>query len=546
MEQSLFTFEKLWQAHLACRKRKRGTMDALRFESRLLDNLHNLLDELRCGSYHPSSALCFVQRKPKLREIFASAYRDRVVQHLLVGHLEPRFERRFIHDSYACRRGKGTHAALGRLRDFLRRATGSGSRRAWFLKEDIAGFFMNIDRELLLEMILLKEGSRQARWLAEVLVRHDCTKDYRFKGNPGILSRIPPHKTLFKVPPGKGLPIGNLTSQFFANVYLDALDQFIKRKLGVTWYIRYCDDFVLLGASPEELMEQRGAVQEFLRHRLQLDLNSRQHRLRPVSDGIDFLGYIARPTHVLVRRRVVNQCRQRLDSFEKRMAVRKGGKQEIVAWQFPPQDADALRATLASYLGHFTWADAYRLTMSLFHRFPVLRACFCFQAGKVRPRYVPPGNVHGLRLNHAWFWPNGRHCDHAGLPDASFPLWSAEGREIPVLLFFQAGSFYEFYDQQAEMARDLLGLRTRTGFRGRRLGAGFHGRWLGKYLQLALSSGKHVTLVRQCPGLEGGKRWRMVRLVRGYAPGDAGDHGSGAVTTMCRPDVQYEKRSVRG
>lgn len=152
----------------------------------------------------------------------------------------------------------------------------------------------------------------EALWLAHKLVFHDCTRNPHVKGNPALVNRLPAHKTLFHAPPGKGLPIGNLNSQFFANVYLNALDQFVKHQLKCRCYVRCCDDFVLLATSRDELVHWHARIGQFLQQQLALQLNPTRERLRPVSDGVDFLGYIVQPFHLLVRCRVVGHLRDAL------------------------------------------------------------------------------------------------------------------------------------------------------------------------------------------------------------------------------------------
>ena len=145
----LFTLEKLYDAYLVCRKGKRNTLNALKFEQNLEENLINLHDELTTGRYVPGKSVAFLVEKPKRREIFAANFRDRVVHHLLVGHLEPRWERHHDdqeHDSYACRKGKGTHKGVERLQSFTRKVTANGRRRAWYLQLDIRGFFISVNR----------------------------------------------------------------------------------------------------------------------------------------------------------------------------------------------------------------------------------------------------------------------------------------------------------------------------------------------------------------------------------------------------------------
>jgi len=198
-----------------------------------------------------------------MREIFAADFRDRVVHHLLVGYLEPVYERMFIHDSYACRVGKGVHGGVTRLRSFLDKVTANGTIHAWYLKLDIRGFFMNIDKEILYRLVCSKTRRDSIRWLAARIIFHDCTRDYSFKGQLSLLDMIPPHKTLFKVPQGKGMPIGNLTSQFFANVYMNEFDNYVKRVLKVTHYIRYVDAILPVALQPKYGLVQTDIMPEF-------------------------------------------------------------------------------------------------------------------------------------------------------------------------------------------------------------------------------------------------------------------------------------------
>lgn len=258
--ETIFTFKKLYIAYLDCRQTKRNAESALEFEFELERNLYKLLAELKEKKYVPGQSICFVVREPKPREVFAAGFRDRVVHHLLVNELQPAGERVFIHDSYACRPEKGTHRAVVRLRDFIKKGLRRG-RDLHFLQLDIDGFFMNINKIALMGIIknLVHKQKRSddwkndVLWLAKTIVGHDPTKDYRLNSPPEYFRLIPDRKSLFKQPSGKGLPIGNYTSQFFANLYMNELDQFIKRKLKCRYYVRYVDDFILLHEDPAVL-----------------------------------------------------------------------------------------------------------------------------------------------------------------------------------------------------------------------------------------------------------------------------------------------------
>ena len=428
---SLFTLANLMRQYQACRRGKRNTVNALHFEAAQELKLLALRDDLVARSYRPGRSVCFFVRRPKLREIFAADFRDRVVHHVLVHHLERLWEPVFIHDSYACRRGRGVHAGVARLQQFMRQATANGTRQAWYLQLDVRNYFMSIDKACLFDMLRARLDERkpcdaQALWLCEQLVFHDCTEAPLFKGHRGLLDQLPPHKTLFKAAPGKGLPIGNLNSQFFANVYLNALDQFVKHELKCRWYLRYCDDFVLLAASPEQLRQWQQRIRQFLAERLMLQLNDSRQRLRPIADGADFLGYIVRPTHLLVRRRVVGHLRDRLRQWQSRWVSQQG---PVTRWQFDEHGLAELQSTLASYLGHFRWAASHRLVQTILEENPWLGGFMALdvQSKTLRRRDAP--------LRH----PGRRVAAHSLL--SQYRHWCREfaGDEV----WIQIGAFVE-------------------------------------------------------------------------------------------------------
>ncbi|MBF0235870.1 MAG: hypothetical protein HQK65_22980 [Desulfamplus sp.] len=511
----LFSLENIFDAYLKCRRRKRNTINALKFEASFLDNIITLQDELISGTYHPSTSICFVQKKPKLREIFAADFRDRVVHHLLVNRLEPKFEGMFIHDSYSCRQNKGVHAAVARLKFFLDKVTDGGKRPAWYLKEDIRGFFMNMDQQILHGMICRHFKDQDVRELARKIIFSRCIDDYRFKGNQAILDKIPPHKTLFKVGDGKGLPIGNLTSQFFANVYLNELDQFVKHDLKCRFYIRYCDDFVLLSHTPAQLSLWHDRIDSFLRDRLELELNPSQLRLRPVSSGIDFLGYVIRRRYKLVRRRVVNNFKARLDFFDEQLS-RRDDENRPVQWHYPPAVLESFRSTAASYLGHFKWANSFSLMRKLLADYPVLRACFILKGHRLIPRYIPPGGRRRLRRSYNWWFPDP---DIKRPPEQRphFPLW-VYGKKSKVLIFFQVGCFYEFFNAQAEIAHDILKLKKVKGLHRFRVGCGFPTRSLSFHKYIALKNGFHVALIQEFKRVDGSVSRHLTAFYRADNP----------------------------
>jgi len=342
---SIFSFQNIHQRYLDCRAKKRNTYNALRFEINAEESILKLGKELQDHTYRPSRSILFAARKPKLREIFAADFRDRIVHHILVNELEKIWEPIFIHASYACRDGKGTHKAVIRLQSFLRKITANSNIRAHYLQLDIKDFFTSIDKELLFAIIQRKVTNPEVLWLTERILFWDCTHSYTRRGDHQLLLNIPGNKSLFGKDNQRGLPIGNLTSQFFANVYLDQLDQFVKHTLKAHYYLRYVDDFVLLSRDPKELSLWKSQIENYLASQLKLRLHPRRHKLLPVSNGIDFLGYIIRPGYILVRRRVINNLKAKLHT-------------KIT-------DVKKLRDSIASYSGHFKHANSYRLANSI-------------------------------------------------------------------------------------------------------------------------------------------------------------------------------------
>jgi RNA-directed DNA polymerase len=306
------TFGELVAAYFDCRRTKRNSPSALAFEMRLERNLRHLFDELCDGSYQPRRSICFVVTRPKPREVWAANFRDRIVHHLLYNRIGPRFERGFIADSCACIAGRGTLYAAQRLEAKVRGITQNWSRPAYYLKCDLANFFVSIDKGILRE--LLAEKISEPWWLAltETVLFHDPRTDFEFRGDQALMRLVPAHKRLMNQPEHLGLPIGNLSSQFFANVYLNVLDQRAKHQLRARHYIRYVDDFVFLHESTDWLSAALRDVDAFLPARLGVRLNPRKTILQPVDTGIDFVGQVIKPWRRDTRRRTFNQALQRV------------------------------------------------------------------------------------------------------------------------------------------------------------------------------------------------------------------------------------------
>ena len=361
--------QELYQAWRRARRQKVPSFNQLRFDYRWADGLLQIQRELQAGTWQPRPSTCFIATRPKAREIHAPDFADRVVHHWLVPQLEALWEPTFIHDSYANRKGRGSHAAVRRAQEFTRQVH-SGQSRGWYLQLDVANFFNSIHRPTLWQMLRKRMAARKVPARVQqathaLLRRSPLHAGVQCRATAAEVAQVPPHKRLANAPVGRGLPIGNLSSQFFANVYLDALDQFVKHQLKAKRYLRYVDDFVLFHHDREQLAAWRDQIEVFLHDRLGLRLKAEQKLCR-LTDGLDFLGYVIYPTHTLARRRVVAHLQQALAEWEGRH-VQHGTVRAT------PADLRQISARVASFGGHLRHANAHRLMAGVHTRNPWLR-----------------------------------------------------------------------------------------------------------------------------------------------------------------------------
>ena len=310
-----FSFHSLVRAYLDCRQHKRNTASALAFEAHLERNLCALCEELASGEYRPGRSICFVITRPKAREVWAADFRDRIVHHLLYNRVAPRFHDGFIADSCACIPGRGTLYAAQRLEAKIRSVTQNWSRPAHYLKLDLANFFVSIDKRIVFEQLAKRITEPWWLELAGAILFHDPRQNFELRGSQAELDRVPPHKRLASQPVHLGLPIGNLSSQFFANVFLDALDQHCKHRLRARRYVRYVDDFILLHESPQWLNAAHDDIEAWLPANLGVRLNPKKTILQPISRGVDFVGQVIKPWRRITRRRTFNEALSRAESI---------------------------------------------------------------------------------------------------------------------------------------------------------------------------------------------------------------------------------------
>ena len=378
---ALFSFENIYTNYTQCRKRKRNTRNALTFEENLEVHLHELYIALQNKTYEPRRSVCFTVLQPKPREIFAADFQDRIVHHILVSALEELYEPAFSPDSFACRKGKGTHKAVKHLQRNMRKITcnNNGRKRAYFLQLDIQNFFMSIDKNTLFKLIENKVTNHEkwspdfkhdVLWIASKIIFHDPTLKFITKSPRHISILVPNHKSLINVEKGKGLPIGNHTSQFFANVYLNELDQFVKKELACTHYVRYVDDFVLLSKSKEQLLNWFWNIREFTQNQLSLKLKN-EAKLLPLTNGVNFLGYIVRPNCTYVRKRVLCNFKKRLSQATKELTENK-----MLYFEKNSLEEKAFRSSFNSYKGHFKHANNFKIHAQTMNEFPFTKTYF--------------------------------------------------------------------------------------------------------------------------------------------------------------------------
>jgi RNA-directed DNA polymerase len=271
------SFDNLMLAFKNAKKGKNRRRYVKRFKRNLKENLLSLREELINKTYTPCPLKTFILRDPKTRTISKSAFKDRVVHHGLCNIITPILEKAFIYDSHANQIGKGTLKALERFDVFKRKVSKNETRACYVLKADIRHYFEEIDHEVLLKIIAKKINDQDILWLIKIILSNQS------KGT-------------------NGMPLGNLTSQFFANVYLNELDQYVKHKLRAKYYIRYVDDFVILHEDKEQLEKWKELIQSFLKDKLHIGLHPSKSHVLNLENGINFLGFRVFYDHKLLRK----------------------------------------------------------------------------------------------------------------------------------------------------------------------------------------------------------------------------------------------------
>jgi retron-type reverse transcriptase len=335
----VWNFENLLLAYRKARKGKRGKIYVAAFERQQEEELFALQEQLRRKTYAPGAYNSFYVHEPKKRLISAAPFRDRVAHHALCQVIEPIWESRFIDDSYANRIGKGTHRALNRATWFAR-------RYRYFLQCDVRQFFPSIDHAILRAEIARLIADQDVLWLCDSILQSGVgvlSEEYEMAWFEG--------DDLFSVNRPRGLPIGNLTSQFFANLYLNSFDHFVKRELKCAAYVRYVDDFLLFADEPRVLLNWLTAIRGKMAS-LRLTLHEESARINAVSDGMPFLGFRLYPQHRRIKRRKVVHYRRKL-RYLTAQAAQSFAKQE------------RLKASMLGWINHVRHGDSWGLRRSV-------------------------------------------------------------------------------------------------------------------------------------------------------------------------------------
>ena len=362
----------LYVAFYDARRGKSSRSYVRKWESNLKTNMEQLCDDLYNRTYKPLPSKCFIIDYPKKREIFAAMFRDRIVHHLYFNYTHEIYERTFISDAYSCIKGRGTHFGIERICDFCRRASENWQTKAYAMHLDIRGYFMHINRQRLLDIALstirkmsihkAHNGKTWAdvrdmdfiEWLTKLIILLDPMENCITVGDASDWDGLDPAKSMLHLAPGLGLPIGNLTSQLFSNVYLNIFDQYMKRVLKCRYYGRYVDDACVVSADKDWLISLVPKMQQFLRSELGIELHKGKLTIDEVHHGVEFLGAYVRPYRTYISNHALHR-------IEKKVAHLDYSK----PWR--------IIRSVNSYLGIFQHTDSYKLRCRLFRKPEILR-----------------------------------------------------------------------------------------------------------------------------------------------------------------------------
>ncbi|MBP3732280.1 MAG: RNA-directed DNA polymerase [Bacilli bacterium] len=343
----------MYKAYLECYKNKKKSPGAMEFLFNYQKNIRKLLYEVNSRTYTPSLSTVFIIKDPKIREVFAAHFRDRIIHHLLIKELLPLFQEYFIENSFSCMPGRGTLAGVLKMAEYMDIVP-----KDWYvMKMDVSSFFMGIRKSWLASRLesFIRENYRDKRkledlvWLCNIIVLTDPTQNCI---RVGEYIELPPGKSLFGLSYDKGLPIGNYSSQMFANFYMTPLDYFITQELGIWWYGRYVDDFIMYGPK-EQLLQAAPLIREFARKELDLTISESKFYLQPINHGVKFVGSMIMPGRIYCGNRVRGELEKKIHK------------------EFPdPKRLDHSLSVFNSYLGLIKHYSSYNIRRDLLCNLP--------------------------------------------------------------------------------------------------------------------------------------------------------------------------------
>ena len=355
------SLEEVFEAYYECRKNKRGTCNALLFESDYESELVKLHHDINTMTYEIGKSIAFIVTRPVKREVFAADFRDRIVHHLIVHRLEPLFESVFIEDNYNCRKGKGVMFGVKRLHQQIKECSENFTRECYIMKNDLQGFFMSIHKPtlwIMLEKFIWEnytgEDMNILLYLVKKIVLHNPELNCIRRSPIQMWNGLAANKSLFTTGKDYGLPIGNLTSQMFANIYLNEIDQYVKNTLNAKYYFRYMDDSILLIKTKEEAIEKLKRIKEFLEKKLELKLNNKTQIFKN-KQGVNFCGYKINEYRLKIRDRGKRKLKEKVKKLTK----------EIKEGKINSKDA---KKYLCGHLGYLKIANTYNIENKLFEK----------------------------------------------------------------------------------------------------------------------------------------------------------------------------------
>lgn len=360
----MLTLPDLFIAYYNCRKNKRNTINALNFEINYESNLINLYDEIIKREYEIWKSTTFIVTDPVKREIFAADFRDRIVHHYIASEINPFLEKMFIFDSYSCRNQKWTSFWISRITKFIRSCSNNYTKDCYILKLDIEGFFMNINKEILKNQIekIFKNNTdlsdnKDLIYLIDKVISNNPTKNFNLKWNKDDWLWLPKNKSLFYSKQNTWLPIWNLTSQIFANIYLHELDIFIKNELKIRYYWRYVDDFVLIHEDKQYLKDCKEKITIFLSDELKLDLHPKKVYFQHYSKWVKYLWVYIKPFRRYISNRTKWNFYQKIQNINHIISDNKNKVDKI--------NQNIFLSVINSYLGILQHYDTYKLRKNI-------------------------------------------------------------------------------------------------------------------------------------------------------------------------------------